>query len=155
VHDGTPIDSSYTDEDTVSNLHFTMNSSFPGGMDAFRAKVAEAFARWSEITNITYVEVSDDGAPMPNAPGLLGARGDIRIGMHAIGEGPLAYNFYPLFGGDMVLDSLDMATFADSTGDYRASAQRAHARTRARIGIGPYRTGIGQSSDGTVPRHRL
>jgi hypothetical protein len=91
-------------------------------MDAFRAKVAEAFARWSEITNITYVEVSDDGAPMPNAPGLLGARGDIRIGMHAIGEGPLAYNFYPLFGGDMVLDSLDMATFADSTGDYRACA---------------------------------
>jgi hypothetical protein len=120
VHDGTPIDSSYTEDDTVSNLHFTMNSDFPGGMDAFRAKVAEAFARWSEITNITYVEVSDDGAPMPNAPGLLGARGDIRIGMHAIGEGPLAYNFYPLFGGDMVLDSLDMATFADSTGDYRA-----------------------------------
>jgi hypothetical protein len=31
VHDGTPIDSSYTDEDTVSNLHFTMNSRFSRG----------------------------------------------------------------------------------------------------------------------------
>jgi len=119
IPDGTAMTSSYTQGTAASTLFANVNAGFPGGMTAFKAKVAEAFSRWSELTNIDYVEVGDDGAGWPLAPGALGLRGDVRIGMHAIGEGPLAYNYYPSFGGDMALDSLDMVVFADSAGDYR------------------------------------
>jgi len=120
IPDGTSMTSTYATAGTTSNLFATMNAGFPGGMTAFRAVVADAFNRWGELTNINYVEVADDGAGWPASPGSLGARGDVRIGMHAIGEGPLAYNYYPNFGGDMALDSLDMASFSNPAGDFRS-----------------------------------
>ncbi len=121
IPDGTPIFSTFAGANTVSNMFATVDAGFPGGRAAWKQQFADAFARWSDHTNITYVEVSDDGAPLSNvAFGILGVRGDVRIGMHAIGAGPLAYNFFPVFGGDMVLDSLDMATFTNPASNFRS-----------------------------------
>lgn len=141
VLDGTSIPASFWDTDQSprpSVLFSTMDSEFPGGMDGFRAAVREAFDRWQEVTNITYVEVPDDGAAftvanggaLPSATAI--GRGDIRIAMRLIdGDGVdadgngsidrnvLAYNAYPGNGGDMVLDAGNMATFADAANGFR------------------------------------
>jgi hypothetical protein len=56
------------------------------------------FARWAELTGITYIEeLNDDGAAFPGSSGALGVRGDVRIGGHLIdgGYGVLAYNYFP------------------------------------------------------------
>jgi len=100
-----------------SNLYFQVNSTFPGNMNAFKEKVAESLNRWSEFTNITYVEVSDDGEVW-GAFGAPGLRGDVRIAMMPLGS-PLAVNQYPAYGGDMILDSQDIATFSNSANDFR------------------------------------
>lgn len=141
VLDGTSIPPTFWDTDPSprpSNLFATMDAEFPGGMTAFRAKVREAFDAWQEVTNITYVEVPDDGAaftvanggavPSANATG----RGDIRIAMRLIdGDGVdtdgngtidrnvLAYNKFPGSGGDMVLDAGNMAIFSNATNGFR------------------------------------
>lgn len=123
VPDGTFIQGFNGEPGSPSNLFATTNASFPGGANGFRQKVAEAFQRWGAITNITYVEVADDGATFQSSPGLLAGggavgRGDVRIAMHPVGDGPLAYNFFPQFGSDMVIDSLDIAVFADPTDNF-------------------------------------
>jgi hypothetical protein len=77
------------------------------------------FSRWSQLTGITYVySAADDGAAFTNTtanPGVLGVRGDVRIGGHYIdgNSNVLAYNFFPNHG-DMVIDTGDNF-FADST----------------------------------------
>ena len=80
------------------------------------------------MTNITYVEVPDDGAPFRTSNGLLPSateigRGDIRIAMRFIdgsqGQNILAVNFFPNAGGDMLLDNANIATFADATNNFR------------------------------------
>ena len=116
VPDGTQIDTSYGN--APSDLYAKMNASFPGGMNGFRAEFAQAMNRWSELTNITYVEVSDDGEVW-GALGQTNVRGDVRVGMIPLGS-PLAVNYYPLYGGDMVFDSNDMSTFANSLNDFRS-----------------------------------
>jgi hypothetical protein len=120
VPDGTPIFISITQNTVPSNLFTTLDNAFPGGRAAWQTRVRAAFNRFSEFSNITYVEVSDDGAPWPTAPGAIGARGDVRICMCPIGDGPLAVNFFPAFGGDMMLDSLDAPLFASPADDFRA-----------------------------------
>ncbi|HPF40497.1 MAG TPA: choice-of-anchor D domain-containing protein [Phycisphaerae bacterium] len=141
VPDGTTIPASFWDIDPSArpcNLFATMDAQFPGGMDAFRQKVREAFDAWEVVTNITYIEVDDDGAAFTVAnigapPSILGVgRGDVRIAMREIDNGGvdtdgngsidrnvLAYNSYPGNGGDMVLDAGNMATFADATNGFR------------------------------------
>lgn len=117
VPDGTPITVAGITGTVQSNLFAMFDANFPGGRAAWKAKFAQAFNRWGELLNITYVEVTDDGATFPTSLGQLGSRGDIRIAMRSLGE-PLAVNFFPQFGGDMVLDSLDIADFTNSTGDF-------------------------------------
>ncbi len=116
VPDGTEISTSWGSGD--SSLFAELDANFPGGRAAWKAEFAQALNRWSELTNITYFEVSDDGAAW-GSPGQLGARGDVRIGMIPLGT-PLAVNYYPAFGGDMVLDSADVATFVNSVNDFRS-----------------------------------
>jgi len=73
--------------------------------------VQQVFNEWSSISGVTFVQTTDDGTPYSsvNANGVLGVRGDIRIGAHIIdGDyGTLAYNWFPDFG-DMVIDSSDL-----------------------------------------------
>lgn len=118
VPDGTPVFLSTTGNSAATDLFATFDSGYPGGRAAWQAKVRAMFDRWSEVTNITYLEVADDGAGFPLAPGQLGARGDIRIAARPIGAGPLAVNFFPAFGGDMVIDSDDIGTFANPASDF-------------------------------------
>lgn len=117
VPDGTPITIAGATGTEQSTLFANFDATFPGGRAAWKAKFAQAFNQWGELLNITYVEVSDDGAAFPTSTGQLGSRGDIRIAMRSLGE-PLAVNFFPQFGGDMVLDSLNMAEFSNSNGDF-------------------------------------
>jgi hypothetical protein len=64
--------------------------------------IESVFDRWSELSGITYVyEPNDDGIAFSDfasqAPGVVGVRGDVRIGGHNIdgNSGILAYNFFP------------------------------------------------------------
>lgn len=118
VPDGTTIP--FSGNTAASNLFATVNAGFPGGSAAFRARVRAVFDRYSELTNITYVEVSDDGAAFPASLGVVGARGDIRISMRDLASTALAVNFFPQFGGDMILDSADIATFSGAGSSFRA-----------------------------------
>ncbi len=124
VPDGTPIAVVGFPGSEPSSLFANFDASFPGGRAAWKAKFAEAFNRWGELLNVTYVEVNDDGAAFPNSPGLLAGpgvvgRGDVRIAMRTLGDA-LAVNFFPQFGGDMVMDSLDMATFINPANNFRS-----------------------------------
>ncbi|MFQ5430434.1 MAG: choice-of-anchor D domain-containing protein [Phycisphaerae bacterium] len=119
VPDGTVIQTSYNDQPESSVLFATLDGNFPGGRDAWKAAFAQVFARWGELSNITYVEVADDGASFNNSPGALGLRGDVRIGMVPLGV-PLAVNYYPASGGDMVLDADDVSDFIDASQNFRS-----------------------------------
>lgn len=94
-----------------------VRGSGPGGTDLTQRPwfqvFADAFDRLGQISGLTYVyEPQDDAASFNNStsinPGVLGVRGDVRIGGHYIdGESDsdtLAYNFFPT-SGDMVIDT--------------------------------------------------
>jgi len=106
--DGTNISGFAGEPASPSNLQAWLNGLY-GNFNTWHALFVEVFDRWSEKTGITYVyEPNDDAATFPNFGGVLGVRGDIRIGAHFIdgNSNILAYNFFPNFG-DMVLDSAD------------------------------------------------
>lgn len=118
--DGIYIPSGAGEPGSNSSLYARLNALF-GSEAAWKQIFADCFARWAEFIGITYIEVSDDGAAF-GANGLLGARGDVRIGMHPIDgvNGVLAYNYFPTPGGggsDMVLDYAE--AWANSGSDYR------------------------------------
>ncbi len=121
VPDGTNIPATgLGDAAAPSNLFETMNAGFPGGMDAFKEQVRAVLDRFQELTNITYVEVADDGAAFPNSPGVLGSRGDVRLCMKPLGgtSDRGAVNFFPQFGGDMILNSDEIELFANPAGSF-------------------------------------
>ncbi len=102
VPDGTSI------EGDPSELFARMNEMF-GTPQVWQGLFAQVFERWSEVTGNSYEMVSDDGAAWgQNSPGVIGARGDVRIASTQIdgGSGVLAYNFFPN-RGDMVLDAAE------------------------------------------------
>ena len=115
VPDGTVITGAAGELPTPSNLFATFNPIY-GGAAAWQAHFAAVFQRWSQLSGVTWVlEPNDDGAPLSGAtPGILGVRGDIRIGGHNIdgqfGSNILAYNTYPNFG-DMVIDTSNLVYF--------------------------------------------
>lgn len=77
--------------------------------DAWFSLFEDMFASYAAKTGLRYVyEPNDDGSTFPNASGLSGTRGDVRIGGHMIdgNSGTLAYNYFP-DTGDMVLDTGD------------------------------------------------
>ena len=89
-----------------SQLFQMLNQQF-GSQDVWQNLFAEAFAEWEAVSGLRYAhETNDDGATFVSSPGVLGVRGDIRIGSIPV-DGPsgiLAYNYYP-DAGDMVLDA--------------------------------------------------
>ncbi len=89
------------------------------GSLGWQDKIRNAFQRWQNVIGITYVEVSDDGAAMPNNAGVLGVRGDVRIGGRSIdgASNVLAYNYYPN-NGDMVLDTDDIDFYRNPVSNY-------------------------------------
>jgi hypothetical protein len=83
-----------------------------------------SFTRWSQLAGLSYAySPQDDGASFvspTNSPGVLGVRGDVRIGGHFIdgesGSNVLAYNFFPTTG-DMVIDTGNPAFFSPNAGN--------------------------------------
>lgn len=99
----------------------------PGGDDLTQRPwftyFEQSFDRLTELTGVTYVyEPNDNTQDHGSGSGITGFRGDIRIGgigMDGSG-GTLAYNYFPSGGGDMALDTDDLASFfTDSTNNYR------------------------------------
>lgn len=124
VPDGTfvPGDAGAGSVDGPSTLISVMNSSF-GGESEWKPIFAQAFGRIGELTGISYVEVTDDGAPLHTSPGSNtpgSTRGDVRISMRpfAGGGGVLAYNYFPN-NMDMVIDSHDIGLWTNFTNSYR------------------------------------
>ncbi len=77
----------------------------------------QVFDRWGELTGLSYVhETNDDGSNTNTGVGLLGIRGDVRIGAFNFSNdgnfGVLAYNNFPN-DGDMIFDAFD--TYYNST----------------------------------------
>jgi hypothetical protein len=82
-----------------NNLLATFATKF-GSADAGKNLVRLCFAAWSNLSGITYTEVTDDNAAWGSAGGTT--RGDIRIVGRTFGAtGVLAYTYYPN-NGDMV-----------------------------------------------------
>ncbi len=111
VPDGTPIEPVFPGEShEPSYLYSRMNEVFPGGEQQWKSLIRRALTSWGQHAPITYIEVPDDGAPIPGSRGTPGVRGDIRIAMHRINPPDtdefLSYAYYPDFG-DIVLDSLN------------------------------------------------
>ncbi len=90
--------------------------------------------RWSALSGLTFVhEPQDDAAALyttifnttiDGPGGVLGVRGDVRIGGHYIdgeeGANTLAYNAYPN-AGEMVIDTSNAAFFGNTTSNSRAA----------------------------------
>lgn len=109
----------FGEPDTPNDLFATFDAAF-GSTGTWHDLIADVFDTWSELTGIDYVQVSDDGAAFPTEPGVIGQRGDIRIGGHSIdgGGGVIAYNYFPNFG-DMVLDTDNVSFFINSSNNFR------------------------------------
>jgi hypothetical protein len=115
VPDGTPIASGIGEPAAPSNLRAFLNGIY-GSPSVWMPLFHRVFAQWGEQTGIHYVfQPTDDGAQVPDAPGELGVRGDVRIGGHVLDGtgGVMAFNWYPSTG-DMVLDTGD--TYFNETG---------------------------------------
>ena len=108
VPDGTNIPGSNGEPAAPSSLFAWMNGIY-GSPATWQPLFHQIFARWGELSGITYVyQATDDGAAFPTSAGAAGVRGDVRISAHPIdgNSGVLAYNFFPQTG-DMVLDAND------------------------------------------------
>mgnify|MGYP003631549181 FL=1 len=104
-----------------SQLFAWLNSVY-GDTATWQGIFAQVFDRWAALTGVSYVyEPNDDGTSQRDFDGVLGIRGDVRIAAMILdgNSGLLAYNFYPEFGGEMVMDAFDSFynnTFGDSLG---------------------------------------
>lgn len=108
VPDGTTVPDGVGEGAGVSNL-FQFLDGIYGNTATWQALYAGVFARWSQLSGLTYVfEPNDDGASLFGNAGVIGVRGDLRMAGKPIdgNSGVLAYNFFPN-GGDMVIDTND------------------------------------------------
>lgn len=114
IPDGTFIPQAFPEDGTGnSTLRARLNALY-GSQAVWQPLFQQAFDEWGTRTGTNYVFVNDDGAAFPGSPGVLGQRGDVRIGGRTI-DGPsniLAYNYFPNTG-DMVIDAPD--TFYNNT----------------------------------------
>ena len=95
----------------------------------FFDEIRQAFAAWSAVANIQFVEVPDSGLPF-DAPG---ATGDIRIGAHVV-DGPggdFGHAFYPppnstTAAGDIHFDSQEAWSCTPAPGALDIGVVAAH-----------------------------
>ncbi len=118
VADGTFIPGFLGEPDAGSDLVSVFNDIY-GTTANWLPIFTSVFERWSDLSGVNYVyEDNDDGADFGNAAGVLGTRGDVRIGGHFIdgesGLSTLAYNFFPS-SGEMVIDTSNINFFSDTS----------------------------------------
>jgi autotransporter-associated beta strand protein len=112
VPDGTTMPD-YPDSNPVgSTLIQRMDQQFGAGVGGsdltlrpWFSRFSQPYARMAAVSGLTFIhEPNDDGASFPYSSGLLGTRGDIRIGGKPISTSVIAYN-YPPSWGEMVLST--------------------------------------------------
>ncbi len=126
VPDGTMVPGLNRAPNSPSDLRARLNQLY-GDEQTWLPLFQQVFDRWQELTGITYVyEPNDDGAAFSSfsvggdaQPGVLGTRGDVRIGGRALdgNSGTLAFNFGAP-NGEMVIDTNDDA-FEDMSNNSR------------------------------------
>jgi hypothetical protein len=124
VADGTAIPA-----ENPSNLISYMDGKFgagAGGGDLTQRPwfhlFTDSFGRWSQLGGISFVyEAHDDGLSLSSSAGILGVRGDVRIGGSYVdgASSTLAYANFPN-NGDVVIDTGETTFFSSSTNNYRA-----------------------------------
>lgn len=128
VPDGTEVFDGIGEGVGFSNLFKYLNGIY-GTTDAWQAVYASVFARWSELSGITFIfEPVDDGSEVNrDNSGARGIRGDIRMTGKFIdgSRGVLAYNYFPDVG-DMVVDTGDDFYFDTSLNSRRLRNVLAH-----------------------------
>jgi serralysin len=81
----------------------------------------QSFDRWTALGGITFTyEPSDNGTSLQTSSGVLGVRGDVRLG-GAFVDGPsstLAYTWLPN-SGDVVVDTGETNFYTNSSNSYR------------------------------------
>jgi len=114
----------------ASNLRSQFDATYgagPGGNDLTQRPwftlFQQAYGRYDQLSGITMQYTPfDDGATQDGSNnGTLGVRGDMRVGGRNI-DGPsnvLAFNNFPSSGGDMVIDTADMALYGQSANNFR------------------------------------
>jgi autotransporter-associated beta strand protein len=110
---------------TPSNLQSFLDTNWPGGSGSDLTQrpwfdiFEQSFARLGALSGLTFVyEAADTGTTFANttaARGILGTRGDIRIGGRSYGSGSstLASNYGPDYGEMMI--NTDKGSFFDNT----------------------------------------
>ncbi len=110
VPDGLSISNGVGEGVGPSTLFASMDAKFGGNRALWISKFQEVFDRWSEVSGLKYVRVTNGVDPWDDNAvwGSVGSatRGDLRISMKNIDglNGILAYNFFPQ-SGDMVIDA--------------------------------------------------
>ena len=115
VPDGTDTnaDAGFVGSDLIAEFDSMFSDPNAGTADLTNriwfALIEDALNRWGELSGIEYIyEPNDDGQTNFGAGGIVGVRGDVRIGGFNI-DGPgsvLAFNAFP-DNGDMALDTTD------------------------------------------------
>jgi hypothetical protein len=109
VPDGTSLPTAQHEPAAGSDLRARLDALY-GSVNNWLPVLQKVFDSWEAVSGIDFVyEQNDDGAAYGhNSRGVLGVRGDVRIGGHTIdgNHGILAYNYFPNHG-DMVLDTAD------------------------------------------------
>ncbi len=98
-----------------SQLRAWLNGIYAGGQTQWQPLFDQVFARWAELTGLSYqFEPNDDGSTLNTLGGVPGVRADVRIAAIPLdgNSGVLAYNNFPN-DGDMVFDAFD--SFYNST----------------------------------------
>ncbi len=112
VPDGLNIPNGVGEPAAPSTLFASMDAKFGGNRALWISKFQEVFDRWSAVSGLKYVRVTNGVDPWDDNAvwGTAGSatRGDLRISMKNIdgASGILAYNFFPQ-SGDMVIDAFD------------------------------------------------
>ncbi len=131
LRDGTATinDSNGQSSGIGSNMIAQFDATFgagPGGSDLtlrpWFSTMNAVYSRWGEVSGLTFqYEANDDGAAQTGGNGgILGTRADMRVGGRNYdgNGGVLAYNYFPN-GGDMLVDTGDMANFGISSNSFR------------------------------------
>jgi hypothetical protein len=111
VPDGTFIPNLGLGLGSGNSVLFSWLNARYGNPDNWQPLFHGVFDRWAELTGLSYVHETDDDGANTNGPvGILGVRGDVRIGAFNFANdgnfGVLAYNNFPN-DGDMIFDAFD------------------------------------------------